>query len=248
MVGFEDRDKIYKEKADLKARETIAKLRKQEQETFKEDVYPYNLSHFGQFDETRFSVMDLACIDLLFTDLLTSREEYCVCKYFKEYKTLEEIGKELNISKERIRQILRKAVLKIRHKLYRLDLERQIEKENEIKEKSQKARDLDLMQHRQEIAQKFLASGNYDSECVIEFGEISLKNHLGNNQYKDTSIDDLDLSVRSYNCLRRAGIFNLSELLEKTEWEMMKVKNLSRKSLKEIENKLRDLGLSFREE
>ena len=58
-------------------------------------------------------------------------------------------------------------------------------------------------------------------------------------------IEDLDLSVRSYNCLKRAGIHTLGELIEKTEEDMMKVRNLGKKSLKEVKQKLEELGLSL---
>ena len=60
------------------------------------------------------------------------------------------------------------------------------------------------------------------------------------------SIDDLDLSVRSNNCLRRAGINTVEELTQKTEEDMMKVRNLGKKSLDEVKKKLSDLGLSLR--
>ncbi|MFV0380645.1 MAG: DNA-directed RNA polymerase subunit alpha [Breznakia sp.] len=59
-------------------------------------------------------------------------------------------------------------------------------------------------------------------------------------------IEDLDLSVRSYNCLKRAGIQTVEELTQKTEDEMMRVRNLGKKSLKEVKNKIYDLGLSFK--
>lgn len=58
-------------------------------------------------------------------------------------------------------------------------------------------------------------------------------------------IEELDLSVRSFNCLKRAGINTLAELTKKTEEEMMRVRNLGRKSLKEVKEKLEDLGLGF---
>ena len=60
-------------------------------------------------------------------------------------------------------------------------------------------------------------------------------------------IDELDLSVRSNNCLRRAGINTVKDLLEKTEEDMMKIRNLGKKSLEEIKNKLSDMGLSFKQ-
>jgi DNA-directed RNA polymerase subunit alpha len=64
----------------------------------------------------------------------------------------------------------------------------------------------------------------------------------------DTPIEELDLSVRSYNCLKRAGINSVQELTERTETQMMSVRNLGRKSLDEIQDKLTLLGLGFRKE
>lgn len=62
----------------------------------------------------------------------------------------------------------------------------------------------------------------------------------------EMTIEELDLSVRSYNCLKRAGINTVQELIQKTEEDMIKVRNLGRKSLEEVEHKLKELGLSFR--
>lgn len=61
------------------------------------------------------------------------------------------------------------------------------------------------------------------------------------------TIDDLDLSVRSHNCLKRAGINTVSDLVQRNEDDMMKVRNLGRKSLDEVKKKLADLGLSLKE-
>ena len=62
----------------------------------------------------------------------------------------------------------------------------------------------------------------------------------------EMSIDELELSVRSYNCLKRAGINTVQELINKTPEDMMKVRNLGRKSLDEVYAKLKELGLSLR--
>ncbi len=62
----------------------------------------------------------------------------------------------------------------------------------------------------------------------------------------EMSIEELDLSVRSYNCLKRAGINTVEDLANKTEEEMMKVRNLGRKSLEEVLNKMAELGLALR--
>lgn len=64
----------------------------------------------------------------------------------------------------------------------------------------------------------------------------------------EMTIEELDLSVRSYNCLKRAGINTVLELANKSEDDMMKVRNLGRKSLEEVKAKLEELGLGLREE
>ncbi|MFC7394872.1 DNA-directed RNA polymerase subunit alpha [Scopulibacillus cellulosilyticus] len=64
----------------------------------------------------------------------------------------------------------------------------------------------------------------------------------------EMTIEELDLSVRSYNCLKRAGINTVQELTQKSEEDMMKVRNLGRKSLEEVQEKLADLGLGLRKE
>ena len=64
----------------------------------------------------------------------------------------------------------------------------------------------------------------------------------------EITIEELDLSVRSYNCLKRAGINTVEELIKRNEEEMMKVRNLGRKSLEEVQQKLANLGLSLRQD
>ena len=60
------------------------------------------------------------------------------------------------------------------------------------------------------------------------------------------TIEELELSVRSYNCLKRANINTVEELTEKTEEDMMKFRNLGKKSLEEVKNKLAELGLGLK--
>ena len=63
----------------------------------------------------------------------------------------------------------------------------------------------------------------------------------------EMTVEELDLSVRSFNCLKRANINTVEELTQRTEEDMMKVRNLGKKSLEEVQNKLEDLGLSLKE-
>ncbi|MCL6454791.1 MAG: DNA-directed RNA polymerase subunit alpha [Alicyclobacillus sp.] len=81
-----------------------------------------------------------------------------------------------------------------------------------------------------------------DTDIMVE------KEDATNDRSLDMPIEELDLSVRSYNCLKRAGINTVGELCSRTEEEMMKVRNLGRKSLEEVVEKLSALGLSLREE
>ena len=73
------------------------------------------------------------------------------------------------------------------------------------------------------------------------------KDDKGNQKVLEMTIEELDLSVRSFNCLKRAGINNVADLISKTEDEMMKVRNLGRKSLEEVINKLASLGYTLRD-
>ena len=81
-----------------------------------------------------------------------------------------------------------------------------------------------------------------------ETGLMASKSEDPNVKILETSIDDLDFSVRAYNCLKRANILTLRDLVDKSENEMMKIRNLGKKSLKEVMDKVKDMGLSFRDE
>ena len=64
----------------------------------------------------------------------------------------------------------------------------------------------------------------------------------------ETPIEDLDFSVRAYNCLKRAGIHTLQDLVSKSDAEVMKIRNLGKKSLKEVLDKVKELELSLKDE
>ncbi len=86
------------------------------------------------------------------------------------------------------------------------------------------------------------------SEIADMTGIMNAKQEDSKMKKLETSIDDLDFSVRAYNCLKRAGVNTLGDLTEKSELEMMKIRNLGKKSLKEVMDKIKDMGLKFREE
>ena len=81
-----------------------------------------------------------------------------------------------------------------------------------------------------------------NTEVIVEKEENKKEKVL------EMTIEELDISVRSYNCLKRAGINNVEDLANKSEEDMMKVRNLGRKSLEEVINKLNGLGLCLKKE
>ena len=83
------------------------------------------------------------------------------------------------------------------------------------------------------------------SETVGSKPTVVEKQETGGSKILDLTIEELDLSVRSFNCLKRANINTVADLITKTEDEMMKVRNLGRKSLEEVINKLAMMGLTL---
>jgi DNA-directed RNA polymerase subunit alpha len=105
---------------------------------------------------------------------------------------------------------------------------------------SQSARLLvDQMQHLTNLGSEPTVATGEQTQATGEQADTDLMNK---------PIDELDLSVRSYNSLKRAGIHTVGQLVEKTEAEMMKIRNLGKKSLEEISEKLAALGLSLSKE
>ncbi len=84
-----------------------------------------------------------------------------------------------------------------------------------------------------------LSAETHDVEIMVEKGDVGKEKNL------EKTIEELDLSVRSFNCLKRAGINTVEDLISKSEEEMMKVRNLGRKSLEEVIHKLNSLGFNL---
>ena len=87
-----------------------------------------------------------------------------------------------------------------------------------------------------------LSDRGFNTEIMVE------KDDKGKEKVLEMTIEELDLSVRSFNCLKRAGINTVEDLISKSEEDMMKVRNLGRKSLEEVVFKLDSLGFSLRKE
>ncbi|MBQ7140806.1 MAG: DNA-directed RNA polymerase subunit alpha [Bacilli bacterium] len=92
-------------------------------------------------------------------------------------------------------------------------------------------------------------------EIVTQIDSIADVKGLMNEKVEDprlktlqTPIEDLDFSVRAYNCLKRASLLTVQDITNKSENEMMKIRNLGKKSLKEVIDKIKDMGLKFRDD
>ena len=166
---------------------------------------------------------------------LTPREENVLTNTYVNHKTLEEIGKESGITRERVRQILIKALRKIKvHKKY---FEIGELAYPEIYEKEQRDKYIEEIK----------------SKWTYESAKEYIAEYEGTDEYKkqfllDTTIEDLDFSIRTYNCLKRAYKNTLEDLIECEDVDLMKIRNLGRKSLKEIIDKVHSYGFKLKGE
>lgn len=166
---------------------------------------------------------------------------------YKFFNTLDAVAKELGVTRERVRQIEQKGLRIMHHPNYSEILLTS----NAVKELNAKVllKEQELENYIIELQSKIDKIKNIlDDEAFCK----RLKEAELDEEFKQTklgmSIIDLDLSCRAYNCVRGAGITNVLELIQKSEEDMMKIRSLGRKSLKEIRDKLHSMGLSFRGE
>lgn len=241
------RDAVNAEKLRIKTEETVAEIRKLDKHDilFSNDIYPYNaLKGVGLNPEDVVPAF-IQDFDNILCNIVSQREEFCIVKFYKELKTLADIGKCFNVTRERVRQIIAKGLKKVRfhairyeHVLEKIEERKRYEEEYEA-----------LQEKREKLIKAFRETGIISDEMAVYFGDINIGLKEGATPpFAKMSIDELDLSVRSYNCLRRAGINTLQDLMNLYEEELYKVKNLGKKSLREIKGKMAEMGLYFKGE
>lgn len=198
-------------------------------------LYPFNIATaaFGGEEEAQNTYVQ-GIYNALAT--LTEREQSVLMRRFQQKMTLEQCGKEYGITRERIRQIEAKALRKLRHPtraammqaVPKTEMQRQageyadLQKENEWLKKA-----LETLMEKMGVERKIVSADMVRAEIPIE---------------------ELDFSVRSYNCLRRAGVYTLQDLAELDESKLMRVRNLGRRSLEEIKAKLAERGIELKGE
>ena len=181
-------------------------------------------------------------------NVYTDREMMIFNLRYKNYYTLGQIANEIGISKERVRQILAKAVRKlmkpnvfnrlVEHetKLEMLNAEETSRIRAELKKEMSLEVAMDI------VAEKFgFESKEALEECLNNGGRFG-------NDKLDMPIEELDLTVRSYNCLKRRRVNTVGELVEYTLEDLMRFRNMGRKSIREVVEKVHNLGLSFKDE
>ena len=170
---------------------------------------------------------------------LTEREQRVILLRYLDGLDLVETGKRFGVPRERIRQVEAKAIRKMLRPTCR-----------DILQKGFYRWTLDEIEHRAE---------SIAVEKIMEFKRAWAEEHNDEPVTAEETVDSvdsiincpiewLDLSVRSYNCMKRANIDTVRDLTERTADSMMYVRNLGRKSLDEIRKKLNQYGLSFADE
>ena len=231
---------VLKEKLAAKEKERVNLLR----------VYPYNLIPIinGENDknylatdsneghEEQRECYSLEILEDTMANCLTERENKVLQMRYEWRMPLEEVGKEFGVTKERIRQIEAKAIRKLRFQ-YRKGSILCVSKAELRKAQNEAER-------YKEKAERLQAELDKVRNIAPEQREEADKKGV----LLEEPIDILDLSVRSYHCCLRAGVNTLGDLCGKTYSEMKRVRNMGKTSLKEIENKMHEYGLTFKQE
>lgn len=231
----------------------------------KEEGFPYNLwmKIFGDMPEEPL-VQDQ--VDGIFAalDTLTPREKDAILYCYRDGMTLEQAGRKFNITRERLRQIVAKGCRKLRHQSRRWLIEYGAEgwkaQSTYAKRKAEIDREMaemdaefgafvaDLQLKREKLSElersldaKSEALAILEAE-VAKRGDAFEQAHGGALSLK---IDELDFSVRTYNCLARGGCETVKDILNLGVDGLMQVRNLGKKSLNEVVKKLATLGLSL---
>ena len=195
--------------------------------------YPYNLIEDLELEPCECFEHFNERLEFLLTKLvITDREEKIIRLYYIDGKTFEEIGKEFGTTRERIKQIHAKAIEKLKLFKKYFYVGKWCSMEELAKEEYQKYLETQKSFRTYESAKQYILQ--YESGTFLPL--------------KEQKIENLDLSMRTYNCLKRAGIRTIGDLLNFSYYDLIKIRNLGRKSMKEILDTIHDLGLKFRGE
>jgi len=247
------RDAMNAEKLRVKTDDMREKMRKFDNEEIKHaefEVFPLNILKAMNLSDKSINPIFLEAseIESVINAYPSARETRALLSYYKEQKLLKEIGQELGLTRERVRQIILLGLKKIKNYILRYDAFIEKEAENELRERALK----DLNAYRSKLVEEFKAKGIISADMVAVFGEPTFVSEFdklhGYTNLKNIGIEELDLSTRSYNNLKRGGIYTLEDLAKKKVSDLYKIRNMGKKSVKEIKEKAKALGMTFVEE
>ena len=203
--------------------------------------YPFNVLDTIKIKNV---VIDNAVIedfDSILEERCSEREKRCIIEYYKNGLTLQQIGREYGVTRERVRQILCSGLRKVRYYLLNYNA---MQTNRMIREALEKDL-LDRHLMREKLLDEYRRTGVISKDLEYEFGPVYEKKTGSMLGIMNCDIDELDLSVRSYNCLRRGGIDTIGELISLTENELFKIRNMGHKCVREIKEKLAAFGLDL---
>jgi hypothetical protein len=197
-------------------------------------IYPFNLARaIFQSEEDALKIY-LPGLSLALATL-NEREQDVLKRRFSEKLTLRAVGKIHGLTQERARQIEAKALRKLRMpSLKNMFVAVPL---TEIKEQNIEYQKLSREHELLATAFEMLTAKKADPEVVVPLAEMAVT--------MQTPISDLDLSVRSFNCLKQAGKNTLRDIVEMTEDDLLQIRNLGRKSAEEIIGKIKSYGLDL---
>ncbi len=179
---------------------------------------------------------------------LPERTAFCVTERYKNGKTYKEIGDEIGLTRERVRQIIAKALHQLAHHTRRIYLELGVQ--GVIERKVYLARNAEFDDRLDAVVELLTdIAGRIkdmsDGEMVSAMAKYSNERF---SKQRQIPLEQLDLSVRSFNHLSRAGMHTVGDVLDTPTYDLMKVRNLGKKSLDEIKDKIHSMGLLFCDE
>lgn len=208
--------------------------------------YPRNLMFAIGFEPVEMMKYPTDGIDYVLSTL-TEREQKVIQLRFVDGLSLKDTGKAFNVTKERIRQVEAKALRKLRHPS-RTNIIKEgltaVKAKEEAKGRLVRATEelnveIEKVRKETKLLQEIMATGRPIAEA-----EAVIHEHFKN---WNVDIENMDLSVRAYNCLKRAGFNKVCDLVGMTREKFMKVRNLGRKSMEEVIEKLKLWGIEVSE-
>ena len=191
----------------------------------------------------------------LYDSYITSRERTVIFMRYAEQMTLEQVGEHFHVTRDRIRQIEAKALRKLRNprRSHQMRYGKAVrEKTDELQRVSNALAISDKMAELEEQIDKAIEANDIQMmrayRDVLNTKLAELNGEKDSDDIYNVPLEELELSVRPYNCLMRKGIKTLGDLTKMTKYDLMKVRNLGRRSYEEVVDKLHSLGVDLKEE